>query len=189
MFMLLKSIWVWVFLQLKFCFLDTRLYLLKRVSVYHAALKTLELGEKRHRPGLGQQGVYLVDEGIFHVLLMHRFASLKEQAAWSFFARNQICKLVEDRDAIVFVLSTDSGLRRERLKRRNEIESGRWRVANNQKGLAFGPLGVEFIRSVTCDADGPLKVVVVDNNSEGGIESNVERIKAILLVHLAQQSA
>lgn len=81
---------------------------------------------------------------------------------------------------IVFVLSVDQKVRDERLKRRNEIESERLRVVNNLQGLTLGPLGVEFIRSVTCDADGLLKVVVVDNNAEGGIEVNVERIKESL---------
>lgn len=183
MFTLLKSTWVWVFLQLKFRFLDTRLFLLKRVSVYHAALRTLEIGEKRYRRGPVSQGVYLVDEGVFHVLLMHRFANLKEQSAWEFFARRQICRLVQDRDVIVFVLSVDHALRIERLKRRNEIASERLRVADNHKCLPFGPLGAEFIRCVNCDSRGHLKVEELDNNGEDAVKSNVDSIKTILLAH------
>ncbi|MBB3229562.1 hypothetical protein FHR97_000377 [Halomonas stenophila] len=184
-FILVKSIWVWLFLQIKFFLLDARLIMFKRVCVYHAALKTSSLGEKRVKRNQHLKMGHLVDEGALHVLLMHKFASLKEKAAWSYFSRKQLCQLVEDKNVIVFFLSVDEGLRRERLERRNEIESERLRVENNLRSLAFGPLGIEFIRSVTCDGDGRLKVVVVDNNAEGGIESNVEGIREAFLAHRA----
>lgn len=182
-FVLLRSAMVWVYLQLRFCFLDTRLFLLKRVCVYYAALKTLEHGDKKFRPGPVHQGVYLVDEGVFHVLLMHRFASLKEKAAWGYFARRQICNLVEDSDVIVFVLSVDPSLRSKRLKIRNEIESERLRVADNHEALPFGPLGAEFIHSVNCDSRGHLRVEELDNTGEDAIKSNVESIKTIIFAH------
>lgn len=89
-FMLLRSICVWLSLQLKFCLLDTRLIMFKRVCVYYAALKTSTLGEKRHRRNRCPQGAHLVDEGMLNVLLMHRFASLKEQVAWSFFHKKDL---------------------------------------------------------------------------------------------------
>lgn len=171
--MLIKSIWVWLFLQVKFFFLDARLIMFKRMCVYHAALKTSLLGEKRLKSSRNKKVVHLVDEGVLHVLLMHGFASLKETVAWSYFSRRQLFQLVKEKDVIVFFLSVDRRLRRERLDRRNGIESERLRVANNLQGLVFGPLGIEFIHSLACDPVGLMEVMIVDNNVKDGIESNV----------------
>ncbi|MBB3188794.1 hypothetical protein [Halomonas cerina] len=186
LFMLVRSTMAWVFLQLRFCFLDARLSLFKRICVYYAALKTVEEGDKKAcEKGKShekvQHEVHLVDEGVFHVLLMHRFASLKEQAAWAFFSRQQICRLAKNESIVIFVLSVSRERRHERLRVRNEIESERLRVANHHKGGAFGPLGVEFIRSLECEAAGRVKVVVLDNNGEDSVAANVAMIQAMLM--------
>lgn len=186
-FMLVKSISVWIFLQAKCRFLDSTLLFLRRLCVYHAALKTVESGarkssDKRKGDKKLLREVHLVDEGIFHILLMHKFVSLKEQAAWDFFARQQICKLAGDKTIVVFALTVSHDRRRERLRIRNEIESERLRVANHGRGGTFGPLGVEFIRSLECEAAGRMKVVMLDNNGEGehSIAANVAMIQTVL---------
>lgn len=181
MLIFIVSIFEWLCLQLRFGFVDKRFVLLKRVSAYHAALKTWEMGENSNGRGPVHHELHLVDEGVFHILLMHRFASLKEQDAWASFARKEICKLSEERSVIIFFLCVDREVRCDRLRLRGEVESEKFRVANNMSCLPFGPLGADFIFSLKCGGNGVMKVVMLDNNKEGSIDTNIEVIKLTIL--------